>query len=195
MRVSFEAKKTYDSSLFLDIGEASEAFRDSAVPNEFFWAYIYLSSPLANLQQNINTFQVPAFSLGHLCQHINNEMLFDFISKRLNTAFGVDRMVENTIPGKPFNVSTVYSRSFSYQGWIGMCMMGAFVLVLPWIYIKILPENRYYLSGLAILNTMYLFLFYDNMIRFTGLGFQLVYPFAMPLAEKASVWFQKKLVL
>jgi hypothetical protein len=193
LRVSFEAKSPYDPGLFLDIGEATPSFRASSVPQEFFWGYTYLSSPLANLQLNINTFQVPPFTLRRMAEHFNNEMIFDFISKRVNRLWGIERETEHIIPYKPFNVSTVYSRSFSYQGWAGMLIMAVFVLVLPWIYIRILPVNPYSLTGLAIFNTMYLFLMYDNTIRFTGLGLQLVYPFVLPAAEKASTWFQNKL--
>ncbi len=192
LRVSFEAKRKYDTELFLDIGEATPSFRKSVIPKDFFWGYIYLASPLANLQYNINTFHVPPFSLGRLMQHINNEMLFDFISKRTNRLFGLKREAENIIPKKPFNVSTVYSRSFSYQGLTGMIVMAIFVLMVPWLYIQFLPANRYSLTGIAILNTMYLFLFYDNTIRFTGLGLQLVYPFILPMAEKANAWLLKK---
>jgi hypothetical protein len=195
LRVSFEAKKSYDPELFLQIGEATPAFRASSVPKEFFWGYIYLSSPVANLQHNINTFQVPPFSVSRMIQHVNNEMIFDFISKRANRLAGIEREVENTLPERPFNVSTVYSRSFSYQGWNGMVMMGIFILILPWIYRKLLPSNRYEITGLSILNTMYLFLFYDNTFRFTGLGFQLVYPFILPWAEKTHSWFVKKSIV
>ena len=193
LRVSFENKRTYEPGIFMDIGEASTGFRESMVPKEFFWAYIYLSSPLANLQHNINTFQVPPFSIGRLVQHINNEMLFDFVSKRMNRLFHVNRAEENTLPGKPFNVSTVYSRSFSYQGWIGMGMMAIVILIFPLLYSQILPVNTYGLTGLAILSTGYLFLFYDNTIRFTGLGLQLVYPFVLPWGEKMTTWIHHKI--
>ncbi len=192
-RVSFEARTKYDPALFLEIGEATPAFRSSGVPREFFWGYIYLSSPLANLQHNINTYPLQPFSMSRMMQHINNEMTFDFISKRTNRLFGVDREIENIIPYKPFNVSTVYSRSFSYQGWFGVALMAMFVLILPWLYVKILPAHPYSLTGIAILNTMFLFLMYDNTIRFTGLGLQLVYPLALPAAEKAAGWIQEKM--
>jgi hypothetical protein len=195
LRVSFEAKKEYDADLFLDLGEASPAFRKSLIPAEFFWGYVYLSSPLANLQYNINTFHVPAFSAGRIIQHINNEMLFDFISKRTNRLLGIERVQENTLPKKPFNVSTIYSRSYSYQGWSGMMLMALFILWLPLLYRRILPDNPYALTGLAVLNTMYLFLFYDNTIRFTGLGLQLAYPFLLPVAERTHAWFQKRTAL
>ena len=194
LRVSFEAKHKYDSNIFLETGQASISFRKSIVPNEFFWSYIYLSSPVANLQQNINTFQVPSLSVSRMAQFVNNEMLFDFISKRVNRIFGIERERENTLPGKPFNVSTVYSRSFSYLGWMGMFIIATFIAILPLIYVKLLPVNRYCLAGIAILNTTYLFLFFDNTIRFSGLGLQLVYPFVLPMVEKTAVWFQKEKV-
>ncbi len=194
VRDSFEAKRNYDTNIFMDTGQASEAFRKSKIPDEFFWGYIYLSSPLANLQQNINTFKVPPFSFSRLMQHLNNEMTFDFMSKRINRIWGVEREQERTLPNTPFNVSTVYSRSYSYQGWVGMFIMCVFILIVPWIYLQILPANQYSLCGLAILNTAYVFLMYDNTIRFTGLGLQLVYPFALPFAERAATWFQKRLV-
>lgn len=176
-RVSFENNQTYNSDIFLDIGKATDRFKNSPIPNEFFWTYIYITSPLANLQQNVNVYKPEPLSVGNTFNLINNEMLFDFISKRFNAIFGTHRKIQYTI-SDPFNVSTVYSRSYSYLGWIGIILMGVFVLVFPLLYIKLLPKNSLYtLAALAILNTMYMLLFYDNTIRFTGLGFQLIYPF------------------
>ncbi|HWA35004.1 MAG TPA: hypothetical protein VG737_12775 [Cyclobacteriaceae bacterium] len=184
-RVSAEVKRNYDPQIFMDIGGATEGFRNSFFPPEFFWAYVYFSSPLANLQQNINTFNVPPFSVARLGGFVNNEMLLDFISKRINHVAGVVRERENVIPKKPFNVSTVYSRSYSYLGWAGIILIAVFVLLFPLAYMKSLPSNSYTVAGVAILNTMYVFLFYDNTLRFTGLGLQLAYPFVLPMVEKA----------
>lgn len=54
----------------------------------------------------------------------------------------------------------------------------AFVVILfPWLFLKLLPpSSNFFLSGWAILCTMYFFLVYDNTLRFTGLSFQLAYP-------------------
>ncbi len=189
-RVSFENGKSYDPSLFLNIGEATSGFRNSIVPPEFFWSYVYLSSPLANFQQNLNTYPVPKPTPGLWARMINNEMLPDFISKRINRIFSTGRSDEHAIPGKPFNVSTVYSRSYCYLGWTGLVVMGLFVACVPLLYAYLLPENSYSFAGLAILNTMYFFLFYDNTIRFTGLSLQLAYPFLLPVGE----WLYRRLV-
>ncbi len=122
-------------------------------------------------------------------------MSFDFISKRINRALEIEREAENNLPGTPFNVSTTYSRSFSYQSWAGMIMIALFILSVPIIYMKLLPPNRYQITGIATLNTIFLFLFYDNTIRFTGLGLQLLYPFLLPAFENAFTIVQKKIAV
>lgn len=184
-RIAFEAKKPYNSETFLEIGRASNNFRDSGIPKEFFWSYIYISSPLANLQANIRyTDSIPAPSLNRTLAFINNEILFESISKRINKLVGIEREKEITIKD-PFNVSTIYSRSYSYLGWTGMIIMAAWVLILPWAYFKMLiADNPYRLTGLAILCTVFTFLVYDNTIRLMALGFQLVYPLAMPWVDR-----------
>ena len=189
LRVSRESRQVYNNQLFLDIGGASEAFRNSWVPKEYFWPYIYLSSPVANLQQNIKWTQQPVpVTFRRVVAMINNELLFDFISKRTNRLFqleNIDHYTENyTITGV-FNVTTLYSRSFSYVGWWGMVIMAIASLLFPWAYLKILPTGSpFFVTGMAILCTMFLFMAYDNTFRFTGLGFQLVYPLLFTWLEK-----------
>ena len=191
LRSSREAKTKFDNALFMNVGGASETFKKSVIPKEYFWTYIYISSPLANLQENINSYPYYPVSVKKILEMINNEILMDFISKRINGYFKVNREPEHTIIG-PFNVSTVYSRSFSYLGWIGMIIMLGVVLIIPWLYIKVLPaDSPFFHTGFAILCTIFLFLAYDNMIRFTGLSFQLVYPITLhfisrkfPMTEK-----------
>jgi oligosaccharide repeat unit polymerase len=181
-RVSFESKTSYDQNSFLDNGRATTRFRNSAIPKEFFWPYIYISSPVANLQVNIDTYPVKPITLRRVLEYINNEWLFESLSKRINKLFGLEREKENTIK-EPFNVSTVYCRSYSYLGWAGIIAMGLFVLAIPVVYRKLMVNNPYQLISLAILCTTYLFMTYDNTIRFMGLGFQLVYPLIFPLVE------------
>ncbi len=182
VRVSFEAKTDYDRNSFLDNGRATTQFRNSSIPKEFFWPYIYISSPVANLQVNINTYPVQPITIQRVLLYINNEWLFESLSKRINRIVGVEREKENIIKD-PFNASTVYCRSFSYLGWIGIIAMGMFVLVLPYVYIKLTISNPYQTISVAILCTIYLLLAFDNTIRFMGLGFQLVYPLVFPLVE------------
>lgn len=185
-RVSFESNSEYNNNFFLDNGVASKQFRESSIPKEFFWSYFYISSPLANLQTNINYYQVKSITAKHILGYINNELLFESISKRINAMVGIEREREYGFKD-PFNVSTIYSRSYSYLGWLGMAITALVVLLLPIFYFKIVSDNPYRLSAIAVMCTMYLFMSYDNTIRLMGLGFQLVYPLVL-------FWIEKRLL-
>jgi oligosaccharide repeat unit polymerase len=182
MRVSFESNREYDKNIFLESGGATAQFKQSTIPKEFYWPYIYISSPVANLQVNINTYPVKPITIQRVLLYINNEWLFESISKRINKALRVEREKENTTK-EQFNASTVYSRSYSYWGWGGIITTGIFILLLPYFYNKMLNDNPYQIISVAILCTTYLLLAFDNTIRFMGLGFQLVYPFVFPFFE------------
>ncbi len=182
VRVSFGSDDHYDQNSFLETGKATDQFRNSNIPREFFWPYIYISSPVANLQANINTYTVLPITPKRVLEYINNEWLFESISKRINAMAGVEREKENTIR-EPFNVSTVYSSGYSYLGWSGIIAMSCFVLLLPFFYNKAMNNSPYQSISIAILCTTYLFLAYDNTIRLMALGFQLVYPLVVPFVE------------
>src|ERR1051325_3789718 len=47
LRVSREANEPYNNENFMDTGKATQSFRNSIVPKEYFWTYVYVSSPLA----------------------------------------------------------------------------------------------------------------------------------------------------
>ena len=184
LRVSREAKESYNNENFMEIGKATNEFRKSVLPKEYFWAYIYISSPIANLQKNVCDYPVEAFSIRKFAELINSEVFPDFLSKRINSLFKLDLYTDKRIPG-PFNVSTIYSRSYSYAGWVGMALMAGALLLFPLLFLKLLPPSSdFFISGWAILCTMYLFLVYDNTLRFTGLSFQLVYPVILNLLYK-----------
>ncbi len=176
LRVAREANKPYASDLLVVTGSATQAFALSPIPKEFFWTYIYVTSPLANLQTNANLSPPSPLSIQNTVDLVINEFTFDFMSKRINRLLGKEAALEHRITG-PFNVSTIYSRSYSYQNWWGMAFMAIFLLLLPWAYRAVLKtKSPYSATGYALLCTIFLFSAYDNTFRMTGLGFQLVYP-------------------
>jgi len=178
-RVSNESRVPYSNELFMKTGSASNTFRNSAIPQEYFWTYMYATSPLANLEINATENRPETINIASFVEWGNNEVLFDFISKRVNMLTGEKTLKVITIRG-PFNASTVYARSFSYLGWWGLFLMATVVLVVPMIYIRLLtPASPFFLTGLVILSTVFLFMVFENTLRFTGLSFQLVYPIVM----------------
>jgi hypothetical protein len=185
IRETHEHEVADGNAFFLETGRASESFRNSIVPNEYFWTYAYLTSPLANLQRNINLADKHPVGFRRLGDMVVSEWVFDFIAKRLFRAGVLIDPGEHTI--HPFNVSTVYSRSYSYQGWFGMAATGLFILILPWVYLQIIgPSSPYLLIGLGTICTIYLFMMYDNTLRTTGIAFQIVYPLFFTWKDKTN---------
>lgn len=190
LRVSNESKVPYSNEGFLSTGSATKAFRNSGVPEEFFWTYVYTTSPLANLQENVNVNAPGDFGVMSLFQWFNNEVLPDFISKRVNHYTGAEKQKIKTIPG-PFNATTVYSGSYSYAGWWGIVFMMGIILMIPVVYTRLVPPaSPFFLSGLVIINTIFLFMIFDNTLRFTGLSFQVIYPMLLHAGMNRVGWIK-----
>ena len=164
-----------DSKYILEISKATPEFKESFVPDEFIWAYIYISSPLGNFQNEVNERKAELQSRQpHL--FVTFELLPDFISKRIGQWMSWEKK-ENSLMAKWLNVGTFYASSFNYLGWLGPSLMFIFFLWTTIFFVLISKKkNEYYITGLAILNTVVLFNTFDNMYAFSGLSFQLVYP-------------------
>ena len=190
LRVSNESRAPYSNEGFLATGGATERFLNSPMPQEFFWTYIYATSPLANFQQNINVSEDEDASVSSFLRWFVNEVLPDFLSKRINAYAGLEPEKTKTIPG-PFNATTVYSGSFSYAGWWGIALMAIIIILLPSIYCRVIPlSSPFFLSGFAILSTIYLFMIFDNTFRFTGFSLQLIYPIILSIACRRVRWIK-----
>lgn len=191
LRVSNESRMPYSNKGFLKTGGASQRFLNSGIPAEFFWAYIYTTSPLANLQANIMLNKPAQLNISMAAGWFTNEILFDSFSKRLNAYAGKTPPTLKTMHG-PLNASTVYSGSYSHLAWPGLILMATFILVLPLLFIKMLPESSpFFLTAFALLNTIYAFMIFENTIRFTGLSFQMVYPLLLHSGISRLPWLKK----
>lgn len=177
-RLSNNLGRLYDRHLVFESGEAQQSLRNSWLPSEFFWTYFYLSAPLGNLQHNVNNAH-PQFSLSTFAIFINNELVPDAISKRVNAWAGLEPRQRLQV-AYHLNASTVFGGAYYYFGWAGMAMV-FFVLVLVAHFFcnwKTLRTSRYGVTCLAVLNTMFLFLVFENLLVFSGFSFQFFYPLA-----------------
>ncbi|MDX2306081.1 MAG: hypothetical protein NW226_24940 [Microscillaceae bacterium] len=176
----------YNSEHILEISYANKRFNQSQIPGEFMWTYIYIASPIGNLQYNIDKSD-PEINFYNFFRFLNNEIFYDFISKRINAILKLEPP-DSFLIVDYLTVSTIYRGSYNALGWLGLIMMGFFLLVLPIFYIGILrPSSSYYLSGIVVLNTLYLFIFFDNMLIFAGTGLQLVYPILLDILCRIKI--------
>ena len=174
------------SDIILKIGDAKGSFRESIIPKEYFWAYLYISSPLANLQKTIANSDSVDLTFGRLLSFINFEILPDFVSKRISKFLEVKKMEINQIT-PALTVGTVYAGSYVYLNWLGLVLMFSYTMFASFIYIILLKkDSTFFITGIAILNTLVLFNMFYNMFSFSGMSFQLVYPLVFSFFRKRN---------
>jgi hypothetical protein len=157
-----------------DLGKPTEAFRDSGVPQTYFWTYLYATAPIANLQYAVDVAE-PLYKLNRLPEFFVGEMLPDFISNRLLSLMKTERLAIPEI-SVGFNVSSIFGRSYLFFGWIGVLAMFAWLMALVLVYLTLILRSPYRLPCLALLNTLIVFCVFENMIAYTALLMQLVWP-------------------
>ncbi|MFD0764652.1 hypothetical protein ACFQZI_07285 [Mucilaginibacter lutimaris] len=179
------AAESYSSKAILLVGSASQKFKDSFVPDEYFWGYLYISSPLSNLEHNVEQ-EAPAVNLPDVISYGVNEFTWDFLSKRYNTITGQEQK-KPVLLVQELTVSTIFAESYRYAGWAGMIFMLVFLLLLPFVYLGLLGYDKDVVPlGVAVLTNIYFFSFFDNMLVYSGLGLQLLYPFLLKFVHRLS---------
>lgn len=172
----------FSSDYIMSVGKASQKFRNSIIPKEFFWGYIYISSPLANLQNTI-TYHNVNMTPENLKSFISDEITIDFVGKRVFKDYKKDKKIP--LISSSLTVSTFYSGAYYYMGWIGMSIMYIILIGGSYMYIKFLSkDNPFRIVGIAMLCNLVALCAFSNMITFSGMSFQLAYPLIFELYLK-----------
>lgn len=154
--------------IILDIGLATEEFRESYIPSEFFWGYLYITSPISNLQNTIDQCNVDGGTSDFVAWTIC-ELMPDIAVKRVTNFIQVDRKAPVLIVDA-LNVSTVYANSYVYLGWEGMFGMFFFTAFFILFSLLFIPKNSpFFVSGVVCINVIIVLNIFDNMFNFMGL--------------------------
>jgi hypothetical protein len=168
-------------SIILTVGDASDKFLHSNIPTEFFWPYLYTSSPLANLQLNVTDRVSPDSPELYVLL----ELLPDFISKRLvseetTAAFSPLLITEQ------LTVCTMYGRSFVLLGWVGLCITFLYFLTVCSICLKVLRNSKYFVATTGILSALAFLGIFDNMLIVSGGIMPVIVALFLKLVERGS---------
>ncbi|HEV7877816.1 hypothetical protein [Bradyrhizobium sp.] len=171
-----------DESAIEKVGRPSQAFQESWIPKTYLWAYVYMTSPLANLQTAVDA---PSLERRTLAEFAVSEMLPDFVSKRILPSLGAER-VKTPEVSRGLNVATMFGRSYVYAGWIGPTLLFTLFAALIVVYLQLIRRSAYREPCLAQLNMFIVFCTFQNMIAFSGLILQLVWPLFLPTRQPAA---------
>lgn len=163
----------YTGDYIMSVGGATDEFKESFIPKEFFWTYVYLSTPLGNLQNAINEkkkFKEDETGPGHV---FVSDILPQFISKRLGVK---SDDVSRYLVVEHLTVGTTYIDAYVHWGWAGMWMVfAALVIYTSFMLLKIPIGSLVHVPLLCVLSTMFFFSSFANMIVYMGLFPQLVF--------------------
>lgn len=180
-------RNAFDTTEFMSIGQATNSFKNNKmIPKEFFWGYIYATSPIANLQINIDQHNTAEhLSLKTVNGFFYGELIPDFIGKRVLSLKNYKKLEAKQITPE-LTVSSGFMGPYLWLGWPGILLFIIFLTIISILYILLLHQlgSKFFLVGLATINTIFVFNFFDNMLSFTGLSFQLIYPVMFTLWNK-----------
>ena len=169
-------------TLILEIGRASDKFLDSNIPTELFWPYLYISSPLSNLQLNVTNRVAPDKPGLYLAL----ELLPDFVSKRVVPEDAMPATLPLQVT-EQLNVSTMYARPFLLMGWLGMSLSFMYFVIIALVCLTILRGSKYFIATSSILSSLGFLSIFSNMYLFAG-GITLVMAaLVLHLFERQSV--------
>jgi hypothetical protein len=161
---------------------ATDQFLESFVPIEYYWTYLYVASPVANLQNNMNLTRQDEGGWKVL---VLNECFPDFMIKFLPF---VHREEKSFYQINSFlNVGTIYVYSFSFLRWKGLIFMFFYFLIFINLYYSVLYRStRFRVVGMALLFNLIIFANFHNTISYSASSLQLLYPVLFSFLQAKS---------
>lgn len=157
------AKSGLDASYIPNNMGASDSFKTSLIPNEFYNTYLYICTPLANFQLTVDHGFYDSSGVDLVLQ----EYVPDFISNKLHSLFDIERSNrEMQKVMEVLNVGTYFVGGMMYYGWIGVFLHCIYITVLAiCIYLAYPNTNPYHVTINAFLCSLFLMAIFSNVFR------------------------------
>lgn len=176
-----------DPAYILQIGGATTNFLTAPVPRDFFWSYLYITSPLANFQLHVDS--TPPHTIEHdFAAFLVFDVLPDFISRHVADLYHIEAP-SSTLVSPALTARSAYARSYLLLGWYGPTLLfGYFLLLTIFLLYALNKRSRFFLTGLAFLNTLTVLLVFSNTLVFSGTVLPILYSMILGTFYKGVVW-------
>ena len=165
---------------------ASESFKRSGISYNQYITYLYISSPLANLQDNIDKGE------GLLNNKDYRSFFFycilpESFTMRLEKPLALSPPSCNLITPELI-VGTLFMVSYYTLGWIGMITMIIFLFVFIFLTLSVIKKwNTFSISTFSILSTAVSLLIFSNFLnRLDVIIMLFIYPILFHFVYKSS---------
>jgi len=155
---------------------ASSRFNDLRISHNYYITYLYISSPLANLQENLNETDQSKN------RDLKNYLLYSIfpisITKRVEKPLHISPPEYNLIIPSLTAGTYFMNGCFSY-GWTGMVLLEIFFILYILGVLAIIPHNSpFFIISIVLLTTTASLLIFDNFLTRMDVILNLfIYPF------------------
>lgn len=156
--------------------DADTVFSEQQFLSPLYWAYLYISSPMANFQNTINEYENHQEGSGGL-KFVIYEILPDVVGKRVATLFGYEE--ENSPLARVIDfltVGTIFADSFVFIGWYGPIIMLIMMIITPLFFLQLCPKNSLFYVQFSICTILLVLCTFSNMLVYASLSLMLFYP-------------------
>lgn len=191
------------NDLILKVGDATNEFKSSPIPDEFFWGYLYIATPIANTQNTIDRTKDKIGDSEDMENMVLYEFLPEMITKRItgeDEESNLNKRNKAILLTESLNATSVYGRAFKYLGWTGMWTMFAFIMFFIFINLRMVPlKSKWFVPMLISLDIVIVMNLFDNMFIFMGMIPQLfiiimIYAYQRQSAKmKKFVWRKRSI--
>jgi len=160
----FLSQEVFQEDPILAIGGANKSFTESGLPNEFFWVYLYATSPLANFELTASSMPV---SYNSVMEGMVANFVPDFIAKHIVDPTA-DAFVRPMLITPQLTVSTAFASAYASMGWVGPYLIYLYFVSYTLFLAIFARSSRYRPALMAWMSAQGTLLFFDNMLVFSG---------------------------
>lgn len=179
-------RSNLNESVVLNELGASQDFKESSISFNHYMTYLYVSSPLANLQENINRSEGLA-NRGDIEDFIFYCLVPESVTMRLEKKLNLSAPAYNLIT-PALMVGTYLMVSFYTLGWEGMIILLIYLFILINLcYFLIRKWKTFSITAYSLLCTTVVLLIFSNFLNHLDVLMMLfVYPFLFHFIYKRT---------
>ena len=179
---------------FVKLAGANDNFYRTKIPSAFFWGYIYISSPLANVQSMIDTRKYVNPHKEGVGNLIYNNMTPGIIKTRLGMDDAYKSLTEDTshLIIEELNVGGIYYGAYGSYKWLGMAIIFFYYITIVGITMKLIPRNSIMrIPTIVVLILITFMQIFSNPFANDGFMPQLIIAIFAARFSKSKVFYYK----
>lgn len=170
-----------NDKVIVNMAGGTDEFKNSIIPNEYFWVYLYISSPTANLQHSVNVVDDVSYDFPLM-------FLYEFTPRKISEFivhfFDVKDKPDKVLMVHWLNMAGVYGNTYLFAKWIGVIMMFCYSMFFILFFVLLVPKkSKYHLLAISVVTTIIFLNTFANFFYVMTVSFELIFIYVFAIFE------------